>query len=221
MANSVIDRRFFAENFPRAAVARKTLTANRKTGFDAIFDCWEQVGGGGNLAWLAYALATAWHETGAEMLPVREGFKRTDAEACDHVTEYCRRRHIANYAKRHANGNSYYGRGYVQLTHGDNYKTMGRRLGFGNALYDRPDDVMDPEVSARILLVGMMDGLFRPTKGKLADYFDIEGARWYKARELINGDKHRRPEWAGGKRIGDLIAGYGQGFFRVLRYAQR
>ncbi len=214
-----IDRDFFAQNFPSSALARKRLTNGRRPGFDAIFDCWERIGGGGNLAWPAYALATAWHETGGEMLPVREGFKTIDSEACDHVAAYCRRNGIANYAARHPNGHSYYGRGYVQLTHGDNYKKMGRRLGMGDALYDNPDEVMKPEIGALILLVGMIEGVFRPDRGKLADYFNMQGARWFEARELINGDKAKTPSWANGKSIGELIAGYGKGFFGVLRYA--
>jgi hypothetical protein len=60
--------------------------------------------------------------------------------------------------------------------------------------------------------------VFRPDRGKLADYFNLQGARWFEARELINGDKTKTPSWANGKSIGDLIAGYGKGFFGVLRY---
>ena len=213
-----IDRAHFAANFPSSALFGKKLTADRKAGFDAIFDYWDEVGAGGSLAWPAYAMATAWHETGGTMQPVREGFKKTDIEACDHVTAYCKKQGIANYAARHANGHSYYGRGYVQLTHGDNYKKTGERLGLTTALYDKPDDVMQAGVSARILMLGMMDGLFRPAKGRLADYFDGSKQDWFEARELINGDKAKKPTWAGGKRIGDLIADYGKGFFGALRY---
>ena len=117
-----IDRNHFAQNFPSGAVFGQSLTASRKPGFDAVFDCWDSVGDGRSLACPAYALATAWHETGGKMLPVREGFKATDADACAHVSDYCKKQGIANYAARHPNGHSYYGRGYVQLTHGDNYK---------------------------------------------------------------------------------------------------
>lgn len=109
------------------------------------------------------------------------------------MTAYCKKQGIANYAARHPNGNSYYGRGYVQLTHGGNYKKMGKRLGLGDALYDRPDDVMKPAVGGRILLVGMIEGLFRPAHGKLAGYFDGTAQRWFDARDLINGDKNKKP----------------------------
>lgn len=65
----------------------------------------------------------------------------------------------------------------------------------------------------------MIEGLFRPAKGKLADYFNDQGAHWFEARELINGDKEKTPQWANGKRIGDLISDYGRGFFHALKYA--
>src|SRR6202008_2029886 len=76
-----VDRAFFAANFPSAALSGKKLTASRKQGFNAIFDAWDAMGTSAPLSGLAYALATAWHETGGRMQPVREGFKTTDAAA--------------------------------------------------------------------------------------------------------------------------------------------
>ena len=113
MAEPTIDRDFFAKNFPSSALFGAKLTNSRKTGFDGIFDVWDSIELYESLEWLAYELATAWHETGGTMLPVREGFKKTDKEAFDHVTAYCKKKGITNYAARHTNGNSYYGRGYV------------------------------------------------------------------------------------------------------------
>jgi hypothetical protein len=94
---------------------------------------------------------------------------------------------------------------------------MGNRLGLGSQLYDDPDDVLDPAIAGQILLVGMIEGLFRPAKGKLSDYFNGV-QRWFDARELINGDKNKMPAWAGGKKIGTLIADYGKGFRGALKY---
>jgi hypothetical protein len=167
---------------------------------------------------LAYGLATAWHETGATMLPVREGFAKSDDEAVAHVTAYCVKQGIKNYAARAANGHSYYGRGYVQLTHADNYKKLGKRLGFGNELFNDPDRVMEPAVAGKILLVGLIEGSFRPAKGKLSDYFGNGAASWFEAREMVNGDKGKTPKWAKPKNIGTLIANYGKGFAGALRY---
>lgn len=218
MSEPKIDRTFFAAQFPTAKLFGKTLTATRKAGFDAIFDVWDGVESYDSLEWLAYELATAWHETGATMQPVREGFKKTDAEAYAAVTAYCAAQGIFNYAKRHTNGNSYYGRGYVQLTHADNYKKMGKHLGLSDGLYDQPDLVMESHTAAKILIRGMMDGLFRPAKGTLFDYFNGTEQRWFDARDLVNGDKNKTPKWTNGKKIGTIIADYGKAFHGALQY---
>lgn len=214
---NVVDREYFYTNFPKAALFGKKLTDSRKEGFDAIFDQWDEIDQFDILEWLAYALGTAWHETGGQMQPVREGFASSDAAAYQAVTNYCAKKGIDNYAKRHANGNSYYGRGYVQLTHSSNYSKMGEKLGLGMRLYDHPDDVLTSAAGGRILLVGMIDGLFRPAKGRLFDYFNGTEQRWLAARDLINGDKNVKPPWAEGRSIGELVAKYGKGFLGALR----
>lgn len=219
MAEPTIDREYFEKNFPSSALFGAKLNKSRKSGFDGIFDVWDGIELYDSLEWLTYELATAWHETGATMLPVREGFKKTDGEAYDLVTQYCKDQGISNYAARHSNGNSYYGRGYVQLTHALNYQKMGDRLGLGSALYKEPDQVMEPRTAAKILIHGMMDGLFRPKYGSLIDYFNGTHQHWFDARDLINGDKNATPKWAGGKQIGSLVAEYSVGFMSALRYA--
>ena len=107
----------------------------------------------------------------------------------------------------------------MQLTHATNYKKMGHRLGHGEKLYNSPDDVMKPKVAALILVTGMMEGIFRPKFGTLLDYFSGATQKWFDARDLINGDKNKKPNWAGGKKIGTLIADYGKAFFGSLKYA--
>ena len=50
-----------------------SLTQKQVDGYEAIFNYWD----GSSLndfRWLAYALATAYHETGRRIEPVREGF---------------------------------------------------------------------------------------------------------------------------------------------------
>lgn len=212
MADPIVDRIHFYNNFPSSKLFGKTMNSSRKTGFEAIFDIWDAIPEYDYPEWLAYALATAWHETGARMQPVREGFARSDMEAYDAVTAYCRREGRSNYAARLGNGKSYYGRGYVQLTHAANYLNLGRRLGFGNAFYDDPDRVLDPATGAKIMLRGMIEGLFRPRYGTLIDYFNSREQRWFDARDLINGDKSKTPRWANGKSTGELIADYGRAF---------
>jgi hypothetical protein len=210
-----IDRKRFFDNFPKKSLDNKPLTDPRKEGFNAIFDSWEKRGAGLDVGGLAYAFATAWHETGALMQPVREGFAKTDAGAVAAVTAFCAKKGIKNYAARQANGKSYYGRGYVQLTFADNYTKMGKTLGFGTELFDDPDKVLDPEIGADILVAGMIGGLFRPAKGKLVAFFSPATRNWFDAREMINGDKNVTVK-GNTKSNGQMIADYGKGFFAAL-----
>jgi predicted chitinase len=145
----LIDRKKFYDNFPSAKLSKAKATESRKVGFEAIFDAWDEIEHFDIREWLAYALATTWHETGKRMQPVREGFANTDAQAYDRVAAYCHKKGIDNYARRPKNGMSYYGRGYVQLTHATNYVEMGKRLGLGKKLYDNPDLAMQPGTAAK------------------------------------------------------------------------
>jgi hypothetical protein len=95
---------------------------------------------------------------------------------------------------------------------------MGAKLGMGDGLYDNPESVLQADLSAKILIVGLMDGLFRPAKGTLFDYFNGQSQRWFDARDLVNGDKNATPAWAGGKKIGTLVGDYGKSLLGALRY---
>ncbi len=205
----LIDRKKFYENFPSAKLGKAKITEPRKVGFEAIFDAWDEIPHLDIREWLAYALATAWHETGKRMQPVREGFADTDAQAYACVAAYCQKKRTDNYARRHDNGMSYYGRGYVQLTHAANYVKMGQRLGLGKKLYDNPDLAMQPGTAAKILLIGMEEGCFRPKAGQLIDYFDGKKNDWKNARGLINGDIAKN---------GMTVGNYGKAFFTALDY---
>jgi Chitinase class I len=132
---------------------------------------------------LAYALATAWHETGRRMEPVREGFADTNAQAIAAVTGLYRKGGITrNYALPHPNGNSYYGRGLVQITHGVNYEEMGKELNID--LYNQPDLALHLPVAVKILFVGMQKGKF--TSKAFKHYFTTTSTNWVNARRIIN-----------------------------------
>jgi putative chitinase len=115
----------------------------------------------------AYVLATAYHETGRRMRPVRE---------------IGRGRGRAYGAPDPATGHVYDGRGFVQITWKANYARLGARLGVD--LVADPDRALDPRIAAAILVVGMAEGLF--SGRRLADAF---GARtdWIGARRIVNG----------------------------------
>jgi hypothetical protein len=127
---------------------------------------------------LAYALATAYHETGTQMVPVREGFARNDAQARAAVAG-------RKYGKPAANGIVYYGRGHVQLTWQDNYRITGEKMGID--LVGNPDQMLDPELSARVLIEGLIDGRWNGKKLGIAHYLPDNGPDDTKnARRTVN-----------------------------------
>lgn len=124
---------------------------------------------------LAYALATAYHETGARMVPVREGFASSDAGARRAVANLARKRGagsaVARYAQPHPPyGHVYYGRGQVQLTWLDNYRNSSDDAGVDLVKY--PDKVLDPEIGARVLIKGLLDGRWNGRGHGLRYYLD-------------------------------------------------
>lgn len=163
-------------------------------------------------AWLAYALATAYHETGRWMQPIREGGHRrgpgySDASARRAVASIYAKGIISrNYAlPAGPYGQCYYGRGLVQITWYDNYLRLGERLGLGTKLAENPDMALDMEIALDLLFVGMEEGLY--TGRKLADY-DLP-AEFRAARRIINGDVRKN---------GEMIAEYARVFHTALEH---
>lgn len=152
----------------------------------------------------AYMLATVFHETAKWMAPIREGARRygpnySDASARNAVAVAVGKGLISyNYALPNAAGNSFYGRGLVQITHEDNYIRLGAAI--GENLVDYPDVTLEWPAALKIMHYGMRDGLF--TGKKLSDF---EG--FYSMRSIINGDT---------KKYGSTIAGYADTFYAAL-----
>jgi hypothetical protein len=117
--------------------------------------------------WLAYMLATTFHETGFRMWPIRE----QGSESYLQEKEY----------------HPYYGRGYVQLTWEDNYRNAGAALGLidDRDLVEHPELALDSLIGARVMFRGMAEGWF--TGKKLGQYFNDEDDDPVGAREIING----------------------------------
>lgn len=177
----------------RERLAGGRLRQGQVDGFESIFDAWERIGTH-DRRHLAYILATAWHETGARMEPVRETFAITDRQAVQALAG-------RSYARRQDNGQAYYGRGYVQLTWADNYKRAGDILDL--PLYDVPDLVMQPETAAVILVRGMIEGWF--TGKRLEQYINDQRCDYEGARKIINGTDRKQ-----------MIAGYAEKFAAVI-----
>ena len=147
----------------------------------------EMAAAGWPLAFAAYGLATAAHETGRAMQPIRE----QGGEA------YLRRMYDiegARPAKARELGNDqpgdgvrYAGRGYVQLTGKANYRKAGIRLGLD--LVSEPDLALDAEIAGRILVWGMAEGWF--SGRRLAAFLPASGKATFemfrRARRIVNG----------------------------------
>lgn len=117
----------------------------------------------------------------------------------------------SKYIKR-----QYFGRGFVQLTHQENYRKFSDLLGMGSALHLSPEKVLDSDVSYRIMSLGMRDGKFRGGH-KLADYISNDSANYVGARAIINADQARVEDSAptlNGRRLsnGQIVAHYADVF---------
>lgn len=132
------------------------LSPSQQKGYDFIVNKW-RASGLTDVRWLAYALATAWHETAFTFEP---------------VSEYGGEKYL-----RSKDYWPYYGRGYVQLTWKSNYEKYG--------IASEPEKALDPDFAAHIMIDGMTKGIF--TGKKLSDYFSETKDDPVGARRIING----------------------------------
>lgn len=185
-----MNRTIFFNNI-RGPLFNGSLTTDQVKGISAIIDRMEKL----DPRWLAYALATAYHETGAKMVPIAEnlnysasGLRATFPKyfTAAEADRYARKPEaIANraYANRMGNGPEasgdgfrYRGRGICQTTGRDNYRKYGCE--------DNPDRMLQVDVSVTAMWDGMTNGRF--TGKKLSDYFNDKTTDWVGARRIIN-----------------------------------
>jgi hypothetical protein len=192
----------------RSSLFKSGLSQSQVNGINGILEAFG-THGDGKPDTLAYALATAFHETGRRMVPVREGFASTDAGARKAVNALAKKRGpnsaVAKYAKpQPPHGHVFYGRGQVQLTWIDNYRASSKDAGVD--LVANPDAMLDPVISSRVLIKGLLDGRWNGQGKGLRFYLDkgdVKGAR----RTVNILDK------------ADLIAGYHRQFLAAIEAA--
>lgn len=151
----------------RSSVFHGVMTQSQVDGTNNILDAFEKEYPQGDMRWLAYMLATVFHETAQTMQPIAEYGKGKGRP----------------YGVVQPNGNVYYGRGYVQLTWPNNYKVMSPVVGVD--LFADPDQALIPSIAAKIMFYGMEHGTF--TGRKLADFFTPHKNDFLNARAIING----------------------------------
>lgn len=162
-------------------------------GMLAIIEYWESNKLFTDMRWLAYILATVYHETGRSFEPIEE------------VGQGVRKpygRKIKQNLKTYTSPDKiYYGRGLVQLTWYDNYEKFGKLLKLD--LLNEPELALNMNTAIIILFKGMTQGLF--TGVNLSRYFNDEREDWVSARKIINGNDRA-----------DLVALYGKRFYNCL-----
>lgn len=204
----MIDRDVFFDAV-RGPLFHGSMTQQQVDGMNAILDSWEVNPCSEDLRHVGYALATTAHETGFTMSPIEEYGKGSGKE----------------YGKPDPETNqTYYGRGYVQLTWRENYARADDELGFQNidSLEWHAERALDHHVAAAVMFQGMTEGWFRGDEDgrqTLDRHFNEMTDDAYGAREIINGDKHIVPSWSGGVSIGNLIKGYHIHFLSALEAA--
>lgn len=185
----------------RDGVMGPTLDNDEVSGAETILEAMA----GSPLAYCAYALATAWHETAHSMQPINEFGGNA----------YFTRMYDVNGQRptlARQNGNAYpgdgvlfHGRGYVQLTWRSNYRKAGEKTGY--PLEGNPDLAMRPDIAAQIMRSGMEAGWF--TGKAFKDYLPANGpaslGNFLSARRIINGTDRA-----------DMIAGYAVKFQDAL-----
>lgn len=107
---------------------------------------------------------------------------------CEHETHfiYAKELNCASQASKYGyqGGAQYCGRGYIQITHLDNYKKFGKIL--SQDFVNNPDAVKDPTIAAKIAVLGCRDGLFRRSH-KLERYCKNGTNDFYNGRKIVNG----------------------------------
>jgi putative chitinase len=206
-----MDRKEFFATLRRrgSGVFGTSLSQQQVAGVEAILDEGEKRGT--SVFHLAAILSEIYHETGGQMLPVKETVYASskDRNPSDAVV-------IQRLEKAFAKGqlswvktpywrDGWFGRGLIQLTHKANYDKFGVTKA----------QALDLKTSVRIVFDGMIGGKF--TGKKLSDYDLIVtktplvmSFRYYASRAIVNGDV------AGN---GGHIETYGKAFEAALRAA--
>jgi hypothetical protein len=177
----MIDRDIFFSTV-RSTLFGGKLTQVQVDGMNYLLDVWEEFFEKPNprdgAKWLAYCMATVFHETGKKMVPVAENGGKPYGNPPGKYWTPC-----GPYNQ------AYYGRGHVQLTWEDNYKKGQAQLknnyGLDVPIHAKPELMLKDEPSAMVLYDGMTIGWF--TGVGLPKYFNATTEDPVNARRIVNG----------------------------------
>ena len=199
--------------FNRAHPLRQDPKRISPEAFDSlqeILNRWDTTEEYTDTRWLAYMLSTVFWETGGSIFPVREGLCKDQACSLAYLEELWANRLVRTryWDPDITTGESYYGRGQVQLTHLVNYWRVGFQLArthlgddqfddLDRRLVEAPDMALLEWVSTAALMEGMVRGWYNKEYGKgLGTYInkDVRDDRagYLEARRTVNGKDQRQ-----------------------------
>lgn len=143
-----------------------------------------------DIRWASYMLATCKHECAGTWRPIAEYGKGAG------------KKYGIPDAKT---GQTYYGRGYIQLTWKENYQSMAQVT--GGDLVNFPDLAMNPDTAYDIMSYGMRKGSF--TGVRLSQFIHDDVCDYVGARKIINGTD-----------CDEKIAGYAVTIEKLLRESE-
>jgi len=192
----MIQRKYFYDSV-RGSLFGGSLTQEQVDGMTILLSRAEEEGIDDRH--LAYILATTFHETAQTMAPIAEYGKGKGKSYGNPAGPY---------------GQTYYGRGYVQLTWYENYLTMQAALGSrwsGRDIVKVADRALDADIATDIIFYGMTKGSF--TGVGLPKYItvvnpDTDTTDFFNARKIVNGLDQA-----------STIQGYAQKFANALTHA--
>jgi len=188
MSAGALNRTYYFDGV-RGPLFAGAMTQPQVDGQTALLDAAEQRGWDDR--WLAYLLATAYHETARTMQP---------------IAEYGQGKGKPYGVPDGPYGQVYYGRGFVQLTWYDNYQTQDQKLRLNGQLVRIADTALDLQIATDIIFGGMQDGDF--TGVGLPKYISATQTDFYNARKIVNGLDQA-----------STIAGYAVTFANALTHA--
>ena len=188
-----MDRTIFFDSV-REAIFGGTLDQGQVDGCERILAAFA----GEHIEIQAYALATCYHETAHTMTPITERGSKSYFDKYNAGTRIGKR--LGN--TQPGDGYKFRGRGDVQITGRRNYRVMGKRVGVD--LLSNPDAALNPDLSARLMYIGCMEGVY--TGKRFTDYLPGD---YINARRVVNGTDRALK-----------IAGYAEKFEEALHQAR-
>ena len=197
---SIVNRKKFYDTL-KLTTLKKVIPLNQSqvNGIETIFNEWDSREDLTDIRFLAYMLATDYHECDGKFQPIEEYGKGK-------TRPYGSKLKMSR-VKYSTPNKIYYGRGRVQLTWYENYELMGRLLGID--LLNNPELALDPIISTKIMFEGMTKGAssFGDFTGRsLEQYFNKTTNDSINARRIINGTDKAK-----------LISGYYDEFMKCLK----